>query len=175
MHVAVLYEAFSTGLRARQVIQEVARLIDFELDFDLTLWRFDLLPQPDLLPLVAHEAKMADFVLLSGHGDRELPAAVKQRCLNWLANRGKEPSAFAVSLDATAKDILGTMATLNRLQSAAALAGVDVLVSLCDAPHKAEQFTLADIRHRAEATTLVLEESLRERATQSYQHWGINE
>jgi len=51
LHVAVLHEDLSAGVRARQVIQEVARRINLELDFDLTLWRFDLLARPDLLPL----------------------------------------------------------------------------------------------------------------------------
>ncbi len=174
-HATVLYEDFSTGLRARQTFEEVARQAGCELDFELALWRFDLLLEPKLFKQAAHEAEAAEVVLLSGHGRREWPDAVKRWLLKWLATRGSEPSALAVSLDSNARDIPATVEALNVLRDAVGLHGVDVFLHLGETPSMPQEFSFKEIQRRAETTMSLVSESERRFGDQSYQHWGLNE
>jgi len=166
LHVLVIYEDFRTGLQARRVLEEVARRLDFEVDLVLTLWRLDTLLEPEMFQQASAEAEAANIVLLFGCGKRELPAAVKQWFLNWLANRGGEPSALAVSLDSTARNIPSEIETLDALRAAAEAEGVDVFLPLRE---------FEDAQHHTETVSTVPEKPLRRLEVEYNQHWGINE
>lgn len=175
LRVTVIYEDLSTGLRAKRMFEQVGRLLDFEADFELTLWRADILPLSGLSQESAREAKETDILFLSGHGQRDLPAPVKRWFLNWLANRVGEPSALAVCFDASVQDIPGITATLNVLGSAAGLAGVDVLVHRYEKPSGKEGFTIEEAQSHTQNLTGAREGPLPQLAPPSFQHWGINE
>jgi len=59
--VLLVYEDFSTGLRARQTFEEVASQLELDADFEVNLWRFDLLRESALRERAAIEAAKADM------------------------------------------------------------------------------------------------------------------
>jgi len=71
--VLLLYQDFSTGVRARQALDQVVRQFDLGADFKVVLWRFDLLREPEVRERAATEAATADIVFLSAHSLAEIP------------------------------------------------------------------------------------------------------
>jgi hypothetical protein len=174
LRVAVIYEDLGTGLRARDVFEGVSHLLDFEIGFELTLWRADILAKSDYSRQIALEAKKIDILFLACHGQLELRAPVKQWFLTWLAARSGRPSALAVSFDTDARETSGMLATLNLLESAARLAGVEVFVNRYDSPPEQKDRTPQNQTGK-EGLTNVRERTLRWSGERSFQHWGINE
>ena len=176
-HLAVLlvYEDLSTGLRARHAFEGVVRQLELEADFDLKVWKFALLGEPALLEQAAKEAEEADIVFLAAHGDAELPVAIKLWLARWLAHKGREPCALAVSLDPSAGDAPAAGRMVESLRAAVQPAGVEMFLHRGEAPRVEPEITIEGVRLRAEAQTAVLEEMLRRLDLSSYREWGINE
>lgn len=167
LRVLLIYEDLITGLRARRVFEEAVCRLGLEEDLDLTLWRGDLLREPECFTEAAHEVETADILFLSGHGNRELPVAVRECFLRWLTNRSHQPGALAVSLDSTAMGIPATIETLDALRRTAESAGVDVFLHPCEPLATRQEFTVEKIQ-RPEVSSLRPDD-------QFYKHWGINE
>jgi hypothetical protein len=88
LDVVLVYEDFSTGLRARQAFEQVVRQLEMEADFNVDLWEFDLLREPALRERAAKEAAKANILFLSAHGQGELPGTVNLWLKQWLEHRG---------------------------------------------------------------------------------------
>jgi len=99
---------------------------------------------------------------------------VKLWVQQWLARKGGEPGALAVSLDADAADTPTAIAMLEMLRTAARRAGVEVFLHLGEAQAEREP-TFEDIQRRAEMRVAQLDEVLRQVERQPYRHAGINE
>jgi len=126
LDVLLVYEDFSTGLRARQAFDKVACQLKPDTDFKVDLWKFDLLREPALLEWAATEAAKADIVFLSAHGQDQLPKAAHSWLEQWFERRGGEPCALVVLLDKAPGDAAGAGQTWEALRAAALAAGVDV-------------------------------------------------
>jgi hypothetical protein len=124
----LVYEDLSTGLRARQTLEEVARQLGPDGQFKLTLWKFDLLAETSLLEQATREAANADIVFLSAHGHRELPTPVREWYEQWLESQCDEPKAVALSLDARSRDTDMGDRIFSRLQDSARRFGAKVFV-----------------------------------------------
>ena len=107
LDVMLMNEDFSTGLRARGLLDEVVNSLILEVDFQANLWRFDLLDEPALLELAANEAAKADIVFVSAHVQHDLPASIYLWFKQWLVRKGCEPCALAVVLDPSTEERLG--------------------------------------------------------------------
>ena len=140
LNVLLVYEDLSTGLRARWVFEQTAGQLEVEADFNVDLWKFDLLREPALLQRAATEAAKADIVFLSAHGHGELPSAVDLWLKEWLERRGEEPCALAVLLDEAAGDTAATNQTLQALHAAAMARGVQVFLHADEAPQTRRQY-----------------------------------
>ena len=168
LKIVVIYEDPAAGLHARQVLDEMARRLAFDVSLDLTIWRMGLLLDVALRQQVTHDTESAHILFLACHGNRKLPAAVKDWFLSWLATRDGAPSALAVSLDGTARDIPDTRATLDLLLGAAGLVGVEAFVHFCKA-------TGAEAGLRTEGPQLGSGGTSRWSEEQYYEHWGLND
>lgn len=175
MQVVLVYEDFSTGLRARRVFGEVVNQCPFGIDVDLELWRIELLHEPALFERAVNESAKADIVFLSAHGQDELPAAVKLWLQHWLARKGDKPGALAVSLDPGVRSSAAEARTLEFLQVVARPAGVEVFLHYCQAHPLEPEFSLERTRPRAGRRTSVPEELLPRFADHPFRDWGINE
>ena len=175
LDVLLVYEDFSAGLRARQALDRILRQLELEADFNVNLWRFDLLREPALLERAANEAAKAWLVFLSAHSQGELPGTVNLWFKQWLERRGGEPCALAVLLDTLAVDPAEASQRLQALRASALAAGVDVFVQAADAFQTERESIARDLHRRGETRTALPEEILHRVEPHPYPDWGINE
>lgn len=174
LHVVLVYEDFSTGLRARQAFQPVARQLEVDADINVGLWNFDLLREPALLERAATEAAKADIVFLSAHGQGELPGAANLWLKQWFERRGAEPCALVVLLDTLAGDTAATNRTWAALRATALAAGLDVFLPAPEAPQTERAAALDEITRPLEIRTALPDQLLHNVELSPYWDWGIN-
>lgn len=144
--VLVIYEDFKTGLRARQMLDRIVQELEAPVDMEVNLWRLDLLREPALRQQASQETAKADILFVSTHS--KLRATLGSWLEEWFRIRSGEPSALAVSLDATAKDTRGSTGEVEALGAAARRAGVDVFLHVGDTETDLES-GVKDIHPRA--------------------------
>ena len=97
LNVLVAYDDVSAGQHAMRVIGNVDRQLD-ELEKRYpSLWRFDLLEDPDWRLLATAEALQADLLVISASGRSGLPVGVKTWFKTCLAQK-KGTAAAVVAL-----------------------------------------------------------------------------
>lgn len=175
LDVLLVYEDFGTGLRARRAFEQVARQLELEADFNVDLWKLDLLHEPALLELVANEAAKAHIVFLSAHGQGELPGTANLWLQQWLERRGGEPCALVVLLDRPAGDTAAANQTLEALRATALAAGVEVFLPAAEALHTERQSALDENHPHPETRAGRPGEIVRRLELHPYRDWGINE
>ncbi len=175
LSVLLVYEDLSTGLRARRAFEETARRLASEADFNVDLWKFDLLREPVLLQWATKAAADADIIFLSAHGYGELPHAVDLWLKRWLESRGGGPCALVVLLDQEAGDNAAATQALQGLHARALAGGVEIFLQAGGTLRTQQPSTLVDVQRDAKATAIIPGESHREFERHSYRDWGINE
>ena len=120
------YEDLQTGLRAKRVLGRVLANRGDPLPSHLELLRFDLLTLPELHFWAARQAAHADIIVLSSHGDLELPGEVKA-WLGLCTCRGDDRAvALVASLDASLKSDPEGSPALAHLRGVAARKGLSL-------------------------------------------------
>ena len=76
--VAILYEDFACGTRARHFAERLAESAGAIAPPSETLWRLDLLRSPLVASEAAESAADCDYLIVSLRGDHDLPAAARQ-------------------------------------------------------------------------------------------------
>ena len=172
--VALVYEDFATGARARSALEWLCSGQELGVDLCLDVWRFDLLMDPEIARHVFERTGSADIVVVSLHGKGDLPGQVLV-WLDWWLKRGRAgPAALVVSLDETAREELSAGQRLCALRSACEAAGVDMFVHFgAGAARRDGVLTVKDLNQRYTARTELLDEMLNR--TRTYRDWGINE
>lgn len=99
MNVAVLYEDWETGIRAKLTCDQLEQSMAPVMKLYLDLWRFDLLEEHALLNQAASAASGSNLVLISAHGHQLLPPAIGSWLQQWLLQKQDVPSALVLSLD----------------------------------------------------------------------------
>lgn len=135
--VLVVHEDSSTGLRAREALNNVANQIGIKICFLINLCRFGMLEDAEVAESILQKAKRADILFLSLHGDRALPATVRIWLLRWLETRDFKPCALVVSLDSSARGPQPN-ATWNFLRVITAPLEVDLFLHLDNSPYMAK-------------------------------------
>ena len=64
----LIYEDLSTELRAKRVLEHAARQVPMAPNFNLAIWRFDVLREASLREKALNEASVAVIVLVSAQG-----------------------------------------------------------------------------------------------------------
>jgi hypothetical protein len=175
LNVMLIYEDFTTGLRARQAFEQIGCELDLDADFSVDLWKFDLLRQPALLERAATVAAESDIVILSAHGRDELPGTADIWLEQWFDRRSGEPCALVVLLDKLAEDTLTPNQPFWALRTAALAAGVDVFFHASEALQTERPSALDEIRPQPESREGFSDEIIHRLERHPYRHWGINE
>ncbi len=173
LKVHLIYEDTETGLRAKQAVDRLGERFNLETDACLNPWRFDRLWEPTLREQALNEAAEADILLVSAHGQDELPPAILAWLEQWLASDHAGPRALVLSFDARARGSTGANQILASLHAAARLAGVDVLPHFGATLTPDWEMTIEDLHYRAEAQTVLLNDALLQ--VEQHTRWGINE
>lgn len=85
--VVIVYEDVPTGSRALRTYSHILDQVGKEVAFNNEIWKFDALRVPEVKERAAAEAAEADMIIISTHGDRELPEDVQKWISLWLARR----------------------------------------------------------------------------------------
>jgi hypothetical protein len=113
--VLVVHQDSATALRAREALIKLQNQLETKICLRISLCRFGMLEDAEMAEPVLQQAKQADIVFLSMHGDRELPDAVRKWLVRWLETRDFKPCALVVSLDSGTRDSLKSNSTWNFL------------------------------------------------------------
>ena len=95
----LLYEDKPTGLRAKLVLDGVIGQLSFACRCSPRLWRLDLLNWTNYRESAAKEAAMGDLILISLHGNLNLPAATFDWVSLWLRRHRRPFQVVAILLD----------------------------------------------------------------------------
>ena len=98
IHAVVAYDNFDSGIRAKEILDRLARALGSQLAMNITMWKFDMLELDKLQDMAANDAAEADIILISTGGAGELSPGVQQWVELWLSRKQRESSAF-VSLN----------------------------------------------------------------------------
>jgi hypothetical protein len=148
LEVLLLHEDLQTGLRAKSLLGSLEAKLSVKPRFLVELWRFDMLHDPELQERAVQEAARANMVMISMHGQHELPAVVRNWLSRWTEARNGEACALVASFDANVKGSVTANQTLDHLRRTAAPAGVDVFPHFGDVPASLKDRISQDSRPR---------------------------
>jgi hypothetical protein len=173
--VVLVFEDFSTGKRAKRAYDFLAANLTHEWHVVSQMWKFEVLGIPELREMAAKDAAMANLIIVSSRGDRELPAHVKDWIETWLGYRG-EAVAIVALFDSPPERAGQAQATQTYLEGVAKRGQL-------------EFFTWPEVGldEQSRPVSLVLDRRLEMAARpllppvivapqeKGFSHWGINE
>lgn len=83
----LVYEDRSAGLRAKEMSDRLATMLEPECHVSTEAWNFALLNDPQLREVAAEDARHAHMVIISAHKITALPPHVKTWLEDWLPAR----------------------------------------------------------------------------------------
>jgi hypothetical protein len=104
INVVMVYEDFATGLRAKRLYDDLCRQLETECKLNQSMWKFDVLTIPRLGEAAAEEAAEANMVIVSMHGDDDLPAKVKAWMETWIREKTTSGGALVLLCDESEKE-----------------------------------------------------------------------
>jgi hypothetical protein len=173
--VLLLYEDLTTGIRAKQLVDQLVEHVNLVVSFRLDLRRFDLLPVPDLRGADTDQSLNSDILVLAAHGYDDLPPGVWAWLERWLGRNPEQPRALVMSLDERARNSAIASQIQFFLQAGASRAGVEVFSHFGSNYYSELDSAIAGIRYRAETTTTILDETLHRSGPGTLRFWGIND
>jgi hypothetical protein len=173
LDAVLLYEDLGTGLRAKELFDCAARLFPGAPCFNLAIWRFACLWKSTAYKTALKDAFAAVILLLSSHGRRDLPKAVKAWLRQWIERKSDQPCALIVSLDESSRNSASAARLIASLRAGAKAKDVEVFSQFSNTPLREGNPPVEGNQRRAHAKTPVFDNIPRSLALHS--HWGINE
>ncbi len=90
LHGVMVYEDASLAKLAKEGWDHMVQALDTTFDFELRLWKFDVLRIPEFRNAAVNDAARAQLVFVVTHGAGELPSEVKTWIEEWLALMDRE-------------------------------------------------------------------------------------
>ena len=87
VRVVILYENLETGKHARRTYDYLVESLNGVCEFQVQLWKFNLLNDSHLRLLATQDAAEAEIVMVSAQGEIELPLEVQTWFDLWLGAR----------------------------------------------------------------------------------------
>jgi hypothetical protein len=171
LKVLLLYEDAETGLRAKRSVAALHGQGDVDASVETRLWRLDLLSTAWLREQAAAEAVDADVIIVSLHGDDELPEAMREWLSLWLERKANRPYALGVLLDAGPVREDHAPQVAGYLETVATVGGADLLWGFCETPSA----NLPEMDRAGAPSHMVREPNADLYHAGRYSHWGINE
>jgi hypothetical protein len=95
-NVVIAYEDFETGKHAKKTYDYLVEHLGHDCAFSNQMWKFDVLAVTKLREMAARDAVAADIIIVSAHGNSELPAEVKAWIELWLKPNGNAIALVAL-------------------------------------------------------------------------------
>ena len=98
INVVIAFEDAAAGKHAEAFYEHLKERLGAEFEFTRYQWSFVLLQDPDVRDAAAHDAAVADIVIVTTHGDAELPDYVDNWFQAWVG-RNAGPMALVALFD----------------------------------------------------------------------------
>ena len=133
LYGVMAYESASVAKIAKEKWDYVVHALQSRYDFELRLWKFDILRIRELRNEAINDAAKAQLVFVAAHGAGELPMQVKEWIEQWLAlkNRSQAAGRLLAFLFGPSSDNSGASAfpQFAYLQQAARRGSMDFIAS----------------------------------------------
>jgi len=173
IHAVVTYDNFDSGMRAKGILDRLARALGSQLTLNITMWKFDVLEFDKLQDMAANDAAEADIIIISTSGAGELCPGVQRWVELWLSRKQRESSAFVSLNEADPDGTAESPAVGEYLQNVASRGNLSFFSQRGNLPVPDFQSTVKAIYREAEqissAGSAILQRSSR------LGGWGINE
>ena len=116
-NVVIAYEDFEAGKHAKQTCDFLTDNLGSDCHVNTQMWKFDVLSIPKLREMAAHDAALADIVVISSLG-APLPDEVKAWIEVWLSEKN-HPLALVALFERAEQAPLETWAARSYLESVA--------------------------------------------------------
>jgi len=127
--VVIVYEDFATGLKAKQLFDQLIMPRDARSKHFFKMWDFSGLRVDSLRSRAVEDAAAADVVCLSLRGKAELPATVKEWAERWRKLRAAHRCTVVVLLEPVDDLFADDSATIGFLRNVAHNANADFLAT----------------------------------------------
>ena len=174
-NVVIAYEDFETGKHAKKTYDFLAENLGHDCQLQHQMWKFDVLSIPKLAEIAARDATAADIIVVSCHGQNDLPETVKKWIESWVPESGNALALVAL-FDCAQEDAHRISAVRSYLASIAKLAGLEFFAQPGDWPSSFNPADRGDFTRTSELTGRTfstLAGAVQREVT--YPHWGINE
>jgi hypothetical protein len=169
----VAYDNFDSGIRAKEIVDRLARALGFQLTMNITMWKFDMLELDKLQDMAASDAAEADIIIISTSGAGELSLGVQQWVELWLSRKQGESSALVSLNEADPDGTAESPAVGEYLQNIASRGNASFFSQRGNLPAPDFQSTVKAIYREAEqilsASAAILQRSSR------LGGWGMSE
>jgi len=170
----VLYDSRESGCRAKAFFDQLATRLHSEVQFNLALWRMDVLQVPGGFAAAFRDFGCAQLLVLALGLESVLPAPVREWIELW-ANCQLDDDSAVVVLQAIGEDSGTAAASLRELRQLAQKNGVNLFCEWEAGPSAASQTFVADLWQREQAVTETMQSILELDKSGPYRHWGLNE
>ena len=173
--VVIVFEDFSTGKQAKQAYDFLVANLSHEWQVTSQMWKFEVLSLPELREMAAKDAAMANLVIVSSRGDRELPSEVKAWIDKWLGHKGDTVALIAL-FDSPPEQAEHAQATQTYLERVAERGNMEFFTWPQVGPgmEGRQESVVLDRRSEMAERRLFPPVVVVPRET-SFAHWGINE
>lgn len=125
INVVTAYEDFATGQRAIETYSNLVLRLGHEFQFRTNMWKFEVLQQPKLLEMAVQDALDAQIIIVSTHGESELPQPVQDWIQKWSAQRAGDACALVALFDCVIPDRLEVRSIRSHLSRVARAGQMD--------------------------------------------------
>lgn len=130
--VVIVYEDFSTGLKAKQLFDQFLKPQRPGVNCCVQMWEFAALRSDTLRKHAVSDAAASDIVCVSANGHAGLPACVKNWAENWASQRGGHPGTMVVLLEAAEAGLAAECPLSQFLRNVSHKGNADFLVAPLD-------------------------------------------
>jgi hypothetical protein len=119
--VLIAYEDFETGKNGKKTFDFLVNHLGEDFVFSNQMWKFDILSVPKLREMAAKDVAEADIIIVSAHGQSDLPDDVKAWIELWIKEKLQAVALVALFdreqfLDNPARSYLAGVASRANLE-----------------------------------------------------------
>ena len=107
INVLMVYEDFESGLRAKHLYDRISHQMKQECIVNQSMWKVDVLLIQSLGAIAGEDAAMADIIILSLRGDRELCKTLNDWMEHWVCTTPVQRKALVALFDNLEENKIG--------------------------------------------------------------------
>jgi len=134
INVVIAFEDSAAGKHAEAFYEHLNERLGMEFEFTRYQWSFALLEDPGVRDAAAHDAATADIMIVTTHGDAELPECVDAWFQSWVG-RNAGPMALVALFDRPPANVQTRQELRSSLARIAQTGGMDFFAEPDNSPN----------------------------------------